>query len=299
MMRESILAELRRQLLDRCPLTALPEPVLRATAALNTWGSNSIEGNGLSLEDVDRIVLEDMTPGGRSVGDVLETVQHMAAFEGLFGRASEPITTQTAQELHLQVFQGVIHDAGRWRGGDVSVTGSFHTPPHADWVAPMMLEWEHELVEREMGEGNVTATATWMHHRFETIHPFSDGNGRAGRLLLNLYLLRHNWPPVHVLPMDRDRYLDAMGEGHTGHLPPLAALIRVLLGRSLVLLLDVMGSKEDELLRVSELEKDGPYSAKYLALRASQGELPAVMRVGRWCTSRRALGMYRRELGRG
>ncbi len=293
------MAELRRQLLDRCPLTALPEPVLRATAALNTWGSNAIEGNGLTLEDVDRIVLEDLTPGGRSVGDVLETVQHMAAFEGLFERASEPITAATAQELHLQVFQGVIHDAGRWRGGDVSVTGSFHSPPHADWVAPMMTEWEHELVEREMGATDVVPTAAWMHHRFGTIHPFSDGNGRVGRLLLNLYLLRHNWPPVHVLPGDRDRYLDAFEEGHSGHLLPMAAMIRVLLGRSLVLLLDVMGSDEDELLQVSTLEKDGPYSAKYLALRASQGELPAVMRRGRWWTSRRALGMYRRELGRG
>ncbi|NOQ53846.1 MAG: hypothetical protein GQ558_04480, partial [Thermoplasmata archaeon] len=93
--------------------------------------------------------------------------------------------------------------------------------------------------------------------------------------------------------------LDAFEEGHSGHLLPMAAEIGRLLGRSLVLLLDVMGSKEDQLLRVSELEKDGPYSAKYLALRASQGELPAVMRVGRWWTSRRALGMYRRELGRG
>jgi len=296
-MRESILSELRRQLLDRCPLTALPEPVLRATASLNTWGSNAIEGNGLSLEDVDRIVLEDLTPGGRSVGDVLETVQHMAAFEGLFERASDHITVDTARELHLQVFQGVIHDAGRWRGGDVSVGA--HTPPHAEWVAPMMTEWEHELIEREMGATDVVVTAAWMHHRFETIHPFSDGNGRVGRLLLNLYLLRHNWPPVHVLPMDRDRYLDAMEEGHSGHLLPLGTLIRVLLGRSLVLLLDVMGSKEDQLLMVSELEKDGPYSAKYLALRASQGELPAVMQRGRWWTSRRALGMYRRELGRG
>ena len=62
--------------------------------------------------------------------------------------------------------------------------------------------------------------------------------------------------------------------------------------------LDGIGGESDKMLRVSELARDGPYTAKYLALRASQGQLPALKRGGRWWTSRRAVGLYRRDVGK-
>lgn len=86
-----------------------------------------------------------------------------------------------------------------------------------------------------------------MHFSFESIHPFGDGNGRVGRLLLNLPFLRHGGPPIHVLPPDRDRHLGSLVEAHDGDLSNLEELIRVLMGRSLLDLLDQVGTGDDEL----------------------------------------------------
>ncbi|UCC93008.1 MAG: Fic family protein [Thermoplasmata archaeon] len=295
-MRKSILLALREELLDRCPLTALPRDTLRGTSALNTWGTNHIEGNRLSRKEVEDLLLRDRSPGGHSVRDLMETVQHDHVFQGLFGRMEQRIGAEAALELHALVFWRILPDAGKLRRVRVRVVGSPHRPPVPEWVPRAMMEWEDELEERVAGE--VFATAAWMHHRFESIHPFTDGNGRTGRLLMNLYLLKHSWPPVHVLPEDRQAYMDTFVGGHQGDHADLERLLRVLMGRSLLLLLADVGDEEDRMLRVSELARDGPYTAKYLALRASQGHLPAEKRRGRWWTTRRAVGAYRQVVGK-
>ena len=292
-MHKSILEALRAQLLDRHPLSTLPEPVVLRAGALNTWGSNALAGNSLTRAEVEAIILGDRTPGGRPVRDVIETVQHMDVFSGLAGRTEEPIIAVTALELHALTFWRLLPDAGSLRKEAVRRRG------HPDWLVPMLREWEEELAERELAGFDPFETAAWMHARFLGVNPFTVGNGRVARLLLGLHLLKHSWPPVHVLPGDREQYEDALSEGHSGNLVPLVAMIRVLMGRSLLLLLDQVGADEDKLMPVTRLAGDGPYSAKYLALRASQGELPAVKEVGQWRTSRRAVGLYRENLGKG
>jgi hypothetical protein len=92
--------------------------------------------------------------------------------------------------------------------------------------------------------------------------------------------------------------MDTFVGGHQGEHGGLERLLRVLMGRSLLLLLADVGDDEDRLLRANELAGDGPYSTKYLALRASQGKLPAVKRGGRWLSSRRAVETYRRDIGK-
>ena len=297
-MRKSILLALREVLLDHSPLTALPLDTMKKMGALNTWGTNAIEGNRLSKGEVEGMLLLDRTPGGHRVRDVMETIQHDAVFQGLFERLEEHIGAETALELHALVFWRILPDAGKMRRVRVRIVGSPHRPAIPEWLPRMMMEWEDEMAEREMAGGEVFATAAWMHHRFESIHPFSDGNGRTGRLLLNLHLLKHSWPPVHVLPMDREAYMDTFPGGHQGDHASLEELLRVLMARSLLLLLDDVGTDEDRLMDLSQLERDGPYTAKYLALRASQGHLPALKRGGQWWTSRRAVGLYRRDVGK-
>jgi Fic family protein len=293
----SILLALREVLLDRCPLTALPLDTLKGMAATNTWGTNAIEGNRLSWKEVEGMLLLDRTPGGHRVSDVLETIQHNAVFQGLFERLEEPIGAATALELHALVFWRILPDAGKLRRVRVRIVGSSHRPAIPEWLPRMMMEWEDELAEKEMAGGEVFATAAWMHHQFESVHPFSDGNGRTGRLLLNLYLLKHSWPPVHVLPIDRDGYMDTFEGGHRGDHASLEELLRVLMARSILLLLDDVGTDEDRLKGLDDIASDGPYTAKYLALRASQGRLPAIKRGGRWWTSIRAVGFYRNLMG--
>src|SRR2546427_749167 len=202
-MLETILTQLRHELLTRAPLDALPPGVWRRTGALNTWGTNAIEGNTLTRKDVERILLEGRSVSNRPLPDGLETIQ-----------------------------------------------------------------------------------------------PFSDGNGRVGRLLLNLHFLKHNWPPVHILPPDRSRYLRSLNAGHTGDLTGLEAFLTSAMGRSLLDLLDQVGTAQDELKPLTKIAARGPYSAKYLGLRAGQERLPAIKIAGDWNTSPRALHLYRQQVGR-
>ena len=297
-MEQTILEPLWRELLTRTPLDAIPEGVWKRTSALNTWGTNAIEGNTLSREDVERILLQEMSVPNRPLQDVMETLQHARAFEDLLARKAGPIRLLTVLQLHEAVFRGIKLDAGQWRRVNVRIAGVRHVPPRMEKVVPMMTEWEEAYSRRDMLGENVFSLAAWMHFEFESIHPFSDGNGRAGRLLLSLHFLKHNWPPVHILPPDRNRYLKCLDKGHDGNLAEVEEFLRVTMGRSLLDLLDQVGTREDELRPLRRLAGKSPYSAKYLGLRASQERLPALKVSGDWHTSERAIGVYRDLLGR-
>ncbi len=297
-MRKSILATLRAELLTRSPLDSLPEDVWKRTGALNTWGTNAIEGNTLDRSDVERILLEQKSVGNRPMPDVIETIQHAAAFGKLLDRRREPIRLATALQLHREVFGGTKADAGQWRRVNVRIAGMKHAPPRMEQVLPMMARWEAEYTRRDMLGEDPFGLGAWMHFEFESIHPFGDGNGRVGRLLLNLHFLKHDWPPVHILPPDRDRHLHGLVRGHEGNLSELETFLRVSMTRSLIDLLDQVGTREDELKPLRVLGRRGSYSAKYLGLRAGQEELPAIKISGDWHSSERAIHVYRDFVGR-
>jgi len=297
-MRQDILGTLRQELLTRTALDSVPEGVWNRAGALNTWGTNAIEGNTLSRADVERILLEHESVGNRPLADVMETIQHATAFANLLERRKAPIRLTTVLDLHEEVFHGLKADAGQWRRVNVRIAGTKHAPPRMEKVVPMMSTWEEEYGRRNMIGEDAFALGAWMHFEFESIHPFSDGNGRVGRLLLNLHLLKHGWPPVHILPPDRDRYLRCLVRGHDGDLSDLEGFLRVAMARSLLDLLDQVGTREDELKLVRSLSKQSPYSAKYLGLRASQEELPAIKVSGDWHSSERAVRIYLELVGR-
>jgi Fic family protein len=295
---EIILNRLRDALLTRTSLDHLPDDVWKQSSALNTWGTNAIEGNTLTWKEVERLLLEDLSVANKPIRDVLETLQHESTFRGLLLRKDQPITMQTVLELHESVFKGVKADAGRWRRVNVRITGSPHTPPRMEKVVPEMESLLREYDSRDMKGVEVFGLGAWFHHGFESVHPFSDGNGRVGRLLLNLHFLKHNWPFVHILPPDRETYLDAMGKGHSSDLSDLALFLKELMGRSILDLLDQVGTADDELRPLKNLVSKGPYSAHYLSLRAGHGRLPAIKVAGDWRTSVRALRLYREFTGR-
>ena len=297
-MDETILESLRQELLTRTPLDTIPAGVWKRAGALNTWGTNAIEGNTLNRRDVERILLERRSVPNHPLHDVLETVQHARAFEDLLTRKGMPIRLSTILELHEAVFRGIKDDAGQWRRLNVRIAGSRHVPPRMERVVPMLDEWIEGYAKKDLLGEDVFSVAAWMHFGFESIHPFSDGNGRVGRLLLNLHFLKHNWPPVHVLPSDKHLYLKSLDKGHAGALVDLMDFLRHAMGRSLLDLLDQVGTREDELKPLKKLARNTPYSAKYLALRASQSRLPALKLSGDWQTSERAITVYREFVAR-
>lgn len=209
------------------------------------------------------------------------------------------IRIATVHELHEDVFRDIEMDAGQGRWVNVRIAGMKHPPPPMEKVVPMMAHWEEDKGRRDMLGEDVFALAAWMHFEFESIDPFSDGNGRVGRLLLNLHFLKHAWPTVHVLPADRDRYFACLVHGHDCSLAELEGFLRVAMARSLRNLLDNIATREDERRSLRTLSKQSPYSAKCLSLRAGQEELPAVKIRGGWHPSQRALRLCRDAVARG
>ena len=296
-MRQTILDRLRTELLNRASFDTLPKSIWKRVGALNTYGTNAIEGNTLTQAEVDAVLLE--SKGVRKqIQDVLETVQHDIAFRGLVARRGRAIDLVTVQELHEQVFRPLMADAGQWRRVNVVIQGAKFTPPSPDKIVPRMIDLFSQYDSRDLAGEDVFTLGSWLHHGFECIHPFSNGNGRVGRLVLNLHFLRHNWPPINVLPADRDRYLAALRVANDGDTERLSELLRILMGSSLLYFLSKVGTAEDELSPLSALPNDAGYSPKYLALRAKQGELPSIMIKGEWNLSQRAYRFYVDEVGR-
>ncbi|MBI4393341.1 MAG: Fic family protein [Euryarchaeota archaeon] len=297
-------------------LADLPDSVWKRTGALNTWGTNAIEGNTLTEADVEALLIREESVSGRPVPDVVETLQHEAAFRGLLGRRKKTLELVTVLELHEEVFRGTrLKRAGHWRTSNVFITGTTHVPPRREKVVSRMETWLNDYRRRLRAKEDAFSLAAWAHHEFESIHPFEDGNGRAGRLILNLHFLKCGWPPLHVLPKDRDEYLEGLEAGHAKDYAPLQYFLEVRMARSLLDLLDQVGSERDELKPLKEFTKEkwNPYGAHYLSLRAGQGALPAIhvdstsALTGRkrargrpmWLTSETALRAYVDETRKG
>ena len=286
-------------------LVDLPDSVWRRTGALNTWGTNAIEGNTLTHEEVQRLLLEEESIAGRPVPDVVETIQHDRAFRGLLDRLDSPIRLVTVLELHEIVFRGSArHRPGEWRRSNVYIAGARHRPPAWPKVVSRMTQWEASIE----GSSPPWAAAARMHQSFEEIHPFEDGNGRVGRLVLNLWLMQQGWPPLHVTPDDRSDYLAALAAGNEGDHEKLEALLQSAMVRSLLDLLDQVGEEKDMLRPLAELAENPwcPHAADYLALRCRQGALAGIHATStsapdarkrhrgrpRWLTSENALRHY-------
>jgi Fic family protein len=278
----------------------MPEKVLQEAFILNTWGTNAIEGNTLTLEEVTMVIEDGTTVPNRPVKDLMETVQHRSALEKVVSGRIREVNMKSALDLHNMIFHGILKDAGQWRMANVRISGSKYSPPRVEKLISLLKKFEQHYVDMEMAREDVFSQAAEMHFGFESIHPFSDGNGRVGRLLLNMHFLNHNWPLINILPADRKSYLDALGHAHSIGLEKLKGFLEINMAQSLIFVLDMVGSEDDKLLALNEAKKVSGtnYSAKYLALRIKQGEIPGIRLNNRWKTSPVAINFYSEIKGR-
>jgi Fic family protein len=208
-----------------------------------TYHSNAIEGSTLSLRDT-QLVLEGYAPsGGKPLREIYEARNHDRALRMLERWAEErpsPLADQDLLDVHAQVLADIDPaNAGRFRSGRVLITGTRFIPPGShkfDDLIPQMLE----LANAQGVPPGLQAAE--LHYNLVAIHPFSDGNGRTARLLMNYHLLRHGYPHAIIEVGERAEYLSALEEGNDGRPQRFAAFILKSVERSIQRLIGEGGS---------------------------------------------------------
>ena len=174
-----------------------------------TYHSNAIEGNTLTLQET-AIVLEGMTVDQKPLKDHLEAVGHRDAFLYVREIASKdvPLNESTIKAIHSLVLMNQPEDKGVYRRIPVRIMGAFTEPVQPYLIEPRMTDLLAKNEERKATMSVIERIALF-HLEFEGIHPFVDGNGRTGRLILNLELIRNGYPAINVKFSDRKRYYKA------------------------------------------------------------------------------------------
>jgi Fic family protein len=179
-----------------------------------TYTSNAIEGNTLTLRETAEVIEHGLTVGGKPLRDHLEAVDHYNAVVWMreLAATSTLIDEKTVRELHRRiVMRSQPEIGGVYSTNPRRIAGSPVIFPNAAKIPQVMEEYGDWLRKGE----RVAATSFEAHFRLVAIHPFSDGNGRTARLLMNLLLVREGYPPVAVRPVDRKSYLDALEHAST------------------------------------------------------------------------------------
>lgn len=272
---------------------------------LLTYHSNAIEGNTLSLRETQIVIEEGITIGGHPMREHLEATNHAQAYEQLQRLAASegPIARDTVLGLHALVMSGIDDTAGRFRTGQVYIRGASVTPPPASQVPGLIGQWLEWISGPGMDYPPLVRAAV-AHYDFERIHPFFDGNGRTGRLLLNLMLMQSGWPPALLLRSWRGRYLSALDSAGDGRFSPLANLVGRSVEGGIDLYLEACAASneqedEPEYKPLAQIAKGSGYSADYLGWLVRQGRLEAIKRAGRLYTTKEAVSRYRDEVARG
>lgn len=282
----------KKALLDnRRPLPATAVSRLKEELRLyHTYNSNAIEGSTLSLKETKLIVEEGITIGGKPLREHLEAVGNSKAFELIENLANSHsgIDHEIVQELHSLVSMGQQVDSGRYRTANVRITGAGFTPPDFSKIVPLMDQCMEKV---NKGHNDPILTAAMCHHWFVIIHPFSDGNGRVARLISNLYLMQHGYPPLVMRKDRRKQYYECLRQADSGALDLLIDFILRAEDESLSLFLSVFGG-DDQLIPLKQLALRSSYSQEYLSLRARQGRLEAVKLDNVWHSSLSALNRY-------
>jgi cell filamentation protein, protein adenylyltransferase len=249
--RSALYARLHAQITElREQFGGLPAPAAAQAIWHDIWldethHSTAIEGNTLVLKQVERLLDEGRAVGNKELREYTEVRGYADAAAWVYRHGFEPgawsggelLTLTEIRHVHAlalgPVWQVAPHpdaeDAerpGSFRRHDIRRFGDGMKPPAWTDVPPLLDEWLADAwALRGIETPNAPAELAWLHARFERIHPFLDGNGRAGRLLLNLLLVRLGYPPAIIRKGDRARYLAALRQADEGDCGPLGELL--------------------------------------------------------------------------
>ncbi len=195
-----------------------------------TYDTNAIEGSTVTKKEVKQVLGDRQWPE-KSKEEISETLG-VAEAVGYIRKTKDPLSLELIRELHRMVFKNSKPFAGETRqksGAEVSVVDSQGRIVHrgapakqVDSQLRRLVRWYHD----NLGEYPPFVLAAVVHNQFETIHPFQDGNGRVGRLLLVNVLIKHGRPPLNIELENRKEYYAALREYQTtGNLRPTLSLM--------------------------------------------------------------------------
>ncbi len=187
--------------------------------------SNALEGSTLSVGETELAVMKGVTITGHDPGFSRDAQDLARALDELahMARESAPVDVIQVKRLH-ELILGTRRGAGEFRSTEVIIRGSRHSPPRA-WreVMDQMEQWEAWSIAHRTAPPVLRSAV--LHAWIEHIHPFVDGNGRTGRAITNLELIRAGYPPIIIRRRDREIYLDALGRADEGDLAGFLELV--------------------------------------------------------------------------
>ena len=206
--------------------------------------STALEGNTLVLREVEILLSQGRAVGNKELKDYLEVQGYAAAAQWVYSQAlnsgewtaDQFLTITEVRQVHQQAMTPVWEVAphpqaldtehpGSFRQHDIRPFGEGMTPPSFTEVPAQMADWVASVNALPSDSRPIAVAVAEHHAAFERIHPFLDGNGRAGRLLLNLMLVRLGYPPAIIQKRERPRYLQALDRADRGDPEPLGEVI--------------------------------------------------------------------------
>lgn len=301
----------------------LPTPVEAKQLWDDVWHleahhSTAIEGNTLVLREVEQLLVQGRAVGAKELKDYMEVLGYAEAARWVYAQGVDPddperdgiLSVTEVRNIHMlamaKVWEIAPHPSaspaeapGSFRQHDIrSFPGGMKPPTHplvavgvATWVEQVN-QFGDAVADGTLGTIGVPEALARIHVNFERLHPFIDGNGRAGRLLLNLILIRLGWPPIVIFKEQRGRYLKALDRADHDDLGPLAELlVRSVVDNLHRLIPNIAGPAKFVPL---EALADEEFSLAALKQAAGRGRLEAIIGAdGRYRSSRAALEAYR------
>ena len=317
---DALLGELRTR------LGGLPAPEESAYVWADIWHleahhSTALEGNTLVLREVEALLEKGRAVGAKPLKEYMEVKGYGDAASWVYReamgagarRSDSLMTVQEVRHIHHLAMTPVWHVAPHLQAGDSEGPGNFRrhdihpfdrgmTPPSWPLVPAAVEEWVtrvDRIAERVTAGDPLPELLAQSHTHFEQIHPFIDGNGRTGRLALNLVLVRLGYPPIVVLKGQRASYLRSLQQADAGDFGALGEILARAMIDNLNRFIIPNVAGPAKLVPLAALV-DRDLSLVALRAAAQRERLEAYQRSdGQWLSSRKAVEAYKKSRRRG
>lgn len=291
--------EKKKQLDSIRPLPEAAVEKLRKEFELEwNYNSNAIEGNSLTLQETRLVIEEGITIGNKSMKEHFEVINHKKAIEFVEELTKEKgkIRERDVLQLHSLIMKNIhVREKGQYRIGNVYIAAANFIPIDAMQVPALMLDF-YEYINKNPEKLTSVELAAIVHFKLVYIHPFSDGNGRIARLVMNLILLKHGFLIVVILKTDRKQYYARLRLADRGNVKPFIEFVAKAVERSLGIYLRALKRGSSKYISLAEATKYCDYSQEYLSLLARKGKLDAI-KLGRdWVTTKQAVIDYTKKV---